>query len=68
MLMAERFKEASPSPASGWPEEVAQVVVLLDEFHLVVQEVFLQEVKEMGVSVGRTQGMQLQQDPVQGFL
>lgn len=68
MLTAERFKEASPSPASGWPEEVAQVVVLPDEFHLVFQEVFLQEVQETGVSVGRTQGVQLQQDLVQGFL
>ena len=38
--------------------EVSQLVHLLDEFHLLFQEVVLQEVTEMSICEGRTQGLQ----------
>ena len=41
--------------------DVSQVVVhLLDEFHLPIQDVVLQEVTELRVCVGRAQGRQVQ--------
>ena len=46
--------------------EVSQLVHLLDEFHLLFQEVVLQEVTEMSVCVGRTQGLQSQKGLLQG--
>ena len=50
------MKRYSPSqPGGGQPKQVSQVVALLDEFHLYIQEVMLQEVTEPGVCVGRTQ-------------
>lgn len=36
------------------------VAYLLDEFHSLIKEVDLQEVTEMRVCVGRTQGLQIQ--------
>ena len=53
----------------GQPAEVSQVVThLLDEFCLLIQEVVLQEVTEVSVCVGRTQGMQIQKDLAQVLL
>ena len=63
VLEGEPFKEilAHPSLGASQPAEVRQVVAhLLDEFHLLTQEVFLQEVSEMRVCVDRTQGIQVQ--------
>ena len=62
MLEGESFKEilTQPSLGTSYPVEVRQVVVhLLNEFHLLIQEVILQEVTEMGIYVGRTQGRQI---------
>ena len=60
---------AQPSlGSSGQPAEVSQVVThLLDEFHFLIQEVVLQEVTEMRVCAGRTQGMQIPKGLVQVF-
>jgi hypothetical protein len=41
------------------------VAHLLDEFHLLIQEVAFQEVTEMRVRAGRTQGMQIQEGLIQ---
>ena len=51
------------------PREVSQVVAhLLDELHLLIQEVAFQEVTEMRVRAGRTQGMQIQEGLIQVLL
>ncbi|EDL00664.1 mCG1042745 [Mus musculus] len=44
------------------------VAHLLDELHLLIQEVAFQEVAEMRVCAGRTQGMQIQECLVQVLL
>ena len=44
------------------------VAHLLDEFHLLIQEVAFQEVTEMRICAGRTQGMQIQEGLVQVLL
>lgn len=64
----ESFKEilAHPSLEISQPAEVCQVVAsLLDELHLLIREVALQEVTEVGGCRGRTKGMQIQKDLVQ---
>ena len=71
MLEGEPFKEllAQPSLRTSQPAEVGQVVThLLDEFHLLIQEAALQEVSEVRVCAGRTQGMQVQKGLVQVLL
>lgn len=51
------------------PTDVGQVVAhLLDELHLLIQEVAFQEVTEMRVCTGRSQGMQIQEGLVQVLL
>ena len=68
VLEGEPFKEilAHPSLGASQPAEVRQVVAhLLDEFHLLTQEVVLQEVSEMRVCVDRIQGIQVQKGLVQ---
>ena len=63
MLVGEPFEEIFAQPALGacQPIEVGQVVThLLDEFHLLIQEIVLQEVTEMRLCVSRTQGRQIQ--------
>ena len=63
MLEGEPFEErlAQASRGTSQPAEIGQVVThLLDEFHLLIQEVALQEVTEVGVCMGRTQSMQFQ--------
>ena len=55
VLEGEPFEEilAQPSLGTSQPAEVGQVVThLLDEFHLLLQEVTLQEVTEAGVCGG----------------
>lgn len=55
-LEGEPLKRYSPSqPGGGQPKQVSQVVAHLDEFHLYIRELMLQEVTEPGVCVGRTQ-------------
>ena len=68
MLEGEPFEEifAQSSLGTSQPAEVDHVVAhLLDEFHLLFQEVALQEVIELGLCVDRTQGMQIQKGRVQ---
>ena len=71
--------QKSPSRAREWafqrdtcpsqPAEVSQVVTHLpDEFHLLIQEVFLQEVAEVRVCAGGTQDTQIQKGLVQALL
>nr|CAA38248.1 unnamed protein product [synthetic construct] len=51
------------------PTEVGQVVAqLLDELHLLIQEVAFQEVTEVRVCAGRAQGVQIQEGLVQVLL
>ena len=61
--------EETPAQHSLWPgqpEEISLVVAhLLVEFHLLIQEVVLQEATEMRVWVGRTQAMQIPKGLVQ---
>ncbi|KAF6094757.1 hypothetical protein HJG60_011855 [Phyllostomus discolor] len=71
LVMLEPFEEilTQPSLGPGQPAAVSQVVAhLFDEFHLFIQEVVLQEVTEMRVCVGRTQGMQIPKGLVQVLL
>lgn len=50
-------------------KKVGQVVPhLVDELHLLIQEVVLQEVTELGVSASRTQGMKIHKGLVQALL
>lgn len=62
VLQSEPFEEAAAraslgSLGGGHSADAGQVVThLLEEFHFLVKEVFLQKVKEMRVCVGRTQG------------
>ncbi|KAK1345224.1 hypothetical protein QTO34_013934 [Cnephaeus nilssonii] len=68
VLEGEPFEEipGQPSLGAGQPADMSQVVAhLLDEFHLLTLEVFLQEVTETRVCAGRTQGLQLLKDLVQ---
>lgn len=57
--------------ASLWdsqPAELNQLVAhILDKFYLYIQEVVLQEVTDMGVYSGRTQGMQIQKGLIQAL-
>ena len=68
VLEGEPFKRYSPSPAqpgARQPAEVRWFAHLLDEFHLLIQEVVLQEITELRVCVGRTEDMQIQKGLVQ---
>ena len=59
---------AQASLGAGQPVEVSQVVAhLLDEFHLLIQEVVLPK-SELRVCVVRTWGMQIQKGLVQVLL
>lgn len=65
------FRRDITQPGLGprWPAQVAQVVThLLGELHLLLQEAVLQEPTELGVSVCRSQGMQIQEGLVQALL
>ena len=70
VLEGESLEKILTHPAWGPARvEVSQVVAhLLDEFHLLIQEVFLQEVTEVRVCMGRTQGMQIPKALVQVLL
>ena len=79
MLESEALKEILAQRSLGraslrwlWPchpAEVGQMVAhLLDEFHLLIQIVAFQEVTEMRVRAGRTQGMQIQEGLIQVLL
>lgn len=79
MLQSEALKEILAQRSLGraglrwlWPchpTEVGQVVAhLLDDLHLLIQEVAFQEVTKMRVCAGRTQGMQIQEGLVQVLL
>lgn len=51
------------------PTEVGRVIVrLLNELHILIQEVAFQEVAEMRVCVGSTKGMKIQEGLVQVLL
>ena len=71
MLEGKPFKEILAHPILGacQPGDVSEVVThLLDEFYLLIQEMVLQEVTEVEVCAGRTQGTQIQKGLVQGLL
>ena len=71
VLEGEPFEEAIAQPSLGTRQtaEAGQVVThFLDELPLLIQEVALQEVAEVGVCSGRTQGMQIQKGLVQVLL
>ena len=71
VLEGEPFEEilAQPSVGAGQPAEMSQVAAhLLDEFCFLIWKVILQEVTEMGVCAGRTQGMQIQKGLLQLLL
>lgn len=57
MLGGEPLEETLTQPSPSW--EVSCVTHLLEEFHLLTLEVVLQEVTELMVWEGRTQGRQL---------
>ena len=69
MLENEPFQEtlSQPSLGAGQPAEVSHVVtLLLDEFHLLTQEVALQEVTELRICAGRPQWPSARKGPGSG--
>lgn len=76
-LKSELLKEVHPEMAGAHqsalamalPMQLGQVVVhLLDELHILIQEVVFQEVTKMRVCAGSTQGMEIQECLVQVIL
>ena len=72
MLESEPLKEVLAQRCLGpssQPAEVGQVVAhLLDDLHLLIQEVVFKEVTEMRICAGRAQGMKIQEGLVQVLL
>ena len=67
MLKGEHFKEVSPSPASGWPEEFVRWLSFLMNFTLWSRKHFFR--KSGGHLCGQNPGLaDSQQDLIQGFL
>ena len=67
MFKGEHFKEVSPSPASGWPEEFVRWLSFLMNFTLWARKHFSR--KSGGHLCGQNPGLaDSQQDLIQGFL